>query len=89
MKLYEKHERYSLVTRWTGRYKNHVVEIEELRNDSSFGPVTGYWFFCKRDNKAYNSLWLHKPYKTRDDAEAAAIKYVDDEVKEVNNDEKC
>ena len=87
MKLYEKHERYSLVTRWTGRYKKHVVQITELRKDAKLGKVTGYWFFCKYGNKPYNSLWEHEPYKTRDDAESAAMKYIDDEIKKEKTNE--
>ena len=81
MKLYEKHKRYSLTTQWTGRYKKHVAKITELRKDAGFGPVIGYWFFCKDDNKPYNSPWDKKIYKTRDDAEAAVIKYIDEETK--------
>ena len=81
MKLYEKHERWSMVTSWMGRYKKYTVEITETREGISSGPVTGYWFLCRRicDDKCYNSLWDKKLYRTCDAAEAAVIKYIDEE----------
>ena len=76
MKLYEKHERRSMITHWVGRYKKHAVEITQAQE---YGHATGYWFLCKCGDKSYSSLWDHKLYKTLEDAEAAAIKYIDDE----------
>ena len=86
MKLYEKHERFSFITRWTGRYKKHSVTISEMRDDYGKGKLTGYYFLS--DCEAYNfiSLWKFPPYKSLDEAEKAAIKYIDDEIKEHGND---
>lgn len=78
MKLYEKHERWSKIISWAGKYKKRAVEITQAQE---YGHVTGYWFLCKFGDEFYNSLWDQKLYRTRDDAEAAAVKYIDDETK--------
>lgn len=80
MKLYEIHRRCSKIMSWKGKHKKHTVEITQAQE---YGHVTGYWFLCRHDDKSCSSLWNHKLYRTRDDAEAAVIKYIDDETKKV------
>lgn len=80
MKLYEKHERFSFITRWTGRYKKHSVTVSEMRDDCGRGKTTGYYFLSDWGEYTFNSLWKFSPYKTLDEAEKEAIKYIDSEI---------
>lgn len=88
MKLYENpnnlnHGHWSLVMHWVGEYKKRTVDIAEIRKNGIAGPVIGYRFSYKCGDEHYSSLWERKTYTTRDAAEAAAIKRIDDETKKV------
>ena len=85
MKLIEKTELYSRGNKhFTGRYKNHKIDIEYISYNPFVENLTHYWYFsCEnlKTNNNYNSLCDKLKFKTQQECVDAATKYIDENLK--------
>ena len=85
MKLTEKTELYARGNRhFTGRYKNHSVDIKYIEHNPFFENLTPYWYFSSTNTKtddSYNSLCDKLKFKTQQECVDAFIKYIDESLK--------
>ena len=85
MKLTEKTKLYSRENRhFTGRYKNHSVDINYVKYNPLIENLMPYWYFSCTNTKtdySYNSLFDKLDFKTQQECVDAVIKYIDESLK--------
>ena len=85
MKLTEKTKLYSRGNRhFTGRYKNHSVDISYIKCNPLIENIIPFWYFSCTNTKtddSYNSLWNKLEFSTYQECVDAAIKYIDKSLK--------
>ena len=85
MKLTEKTKLYSRGNRhFTGRYKNHSVDISYIKYSPLIENIIPFWYFSCTNTKtddSYNSLWNKLEFSTYQECVDAAIKYIDKSLK--------
>ena len=85
MKLTEKTKLYSRENRhFTGRYKNHSVDINYVKYNPLIENLMPYWYFSCTNTKtddSYSSLWNKLKFKTQHECVDAAIKYINESLK--------
>ena len=85
MKLTEKTELYSKGNKhFTGRYKNHSVDISYIEYNPLIENLIPYWYFSCTNIKiddSYNSLCDKIKFTTQEGCVDAAIKYINESLK--------
>lgn len=85
MKLTEKTKLYSRGNRhFTGRYKNHSVDISYIKYSPLIENLMPFWYFSCTNTKtdySYNSLFDKLDFKTQQECVDAVIKYIDESLK--------
>ena len=85
MKLTEKTKLYSRGNKhFTGRYKNHSVDISYIKYSPLIENLMPFWYFSCTNTKtdySYNSLFDKLDFKTQQECVDAVIKYIDESLK--------
>ena len=85
MKLTEKTKLYSRGNRhFTGRYKNHSVDISYIKYSPLIENLMPFWYFSctiTKTDYSYNSLFDKLDFKTQQECVDAVIKYIDESLK--------
>lgn len=64
---------------WSAKYKKFQIQVSEGSADFS-RLVEYYWFYVKNEktDTRQNSLWFDGKYKTLEEAQEAAVKWIDE-----------
>jgi hypothetical protein len=70
---------------WKGKYKKFEVSITQGSNEPYRGKVDFYYFVVIRNEPdiRHNSLWTETKYNSVEEAEQAAINWIDEKLKSV------
>jgi hypothetical protein len=85
MKLKNISGKWDHLKTWEGKYKKFKVRIGEGTN-KTFGNSCDYYYFVasrEEDDIQYNSLWNNNKYNTLEEAQYAAIKWIDEKIRTI------
>lgn len=82
MKLVDKTEPYSMGSRnFMGKYKKWICNIS-YSSRRGFENETPFWYFyCKKEDNRFNSLWKELKYNSKEECHDACIKYINEQEK--------
>lgn len=85
MRLKNDSEKWDRLKSWKGKYKKFHVRIGEGSNDPLKYSSDYYYFTVHReeDDIRHNSLWLENKYDSLEQAEQAAVMWIDEKLKSI------
>jgi hypothetical protein len=85
MRLTDKTGAWDRLKRWEGKYKKFEVSINQGSSDPHRGIVDYYYFvvICNEPDLRHNSLWTKDKYSSKEEAEQAAINWIDEKLKAI------